>query len=67
MADLIIGLTNETMSMVMELANVLSNARNESRFKLGDEITLLSMNDEPIAVLRWHSQRQEYNFVKTLI
>jgi hypothetical protein len=59
-------LTNETMTIVMELADVLSRARNESRFKLEEEVTLLSPNDEPIAKLRWHSQRQEYNFVQLL-
>lgn len=61
------ALTNETMLMVLELAALLSRARNEARFKLEDELTLLSLNDSPMAVLHWDSQRQEYNFDRALI
>jgi hypothetical protein len=52
------------MLLALKLCDTLSEARNESRFQPGDEVDLLSPNNDPLITLRWHSQRQEYEIVE---
>lgn len=58
------ALTNRTIILLLKLNEVLTEARREEQFTVGDSVDVSSLDAVPIASLTWNTFSQEYEIAE---